>query len=79
MITFTRTFLLPQNNPEIALNKIKHLYKEVMPTQPGFIASQLEFIDGGKRIVAIANWESEEQFIALQNTNAFRELARHIG
>jgi heme-degrading monooxygenase HmoA len=79
MITFTRTFLLPQDNSETALNKIKHLYTEVMPTQAGFIASQLEFIEEGKRVVATANWESEEQFIAIQNTNAFRELARQIG
>jgi heme-degrading monooxygenase HmoA len=79
MITFTRTFLLPQDNPEIALKKIKHLYTEVMPTQAGFIASQLEFIDGGKRVVAMANWESEEKFIAIQNTDAFRNLARQIG
>jgi heme-degrading monooxygenase HmoA len=79
MITFSRTFLLPRDNRDTAIEKIRHLYTEVMPIRAGFIASKLDFSEDGSCVVAIANWESEEQFIALQETEAFRELARQIG
>jgi heme-degrading monooxygenase HmoA len=79
MKTFTRTFILPQDNPETALEKIKRLYTEVMPIRSGFIASKLDISEDGSRVVAIANWESEDQFIALQETEAFNDLARQIG
>jgi heme-degrading monooxygenase HmoA len=79
MITFSRTFLLPQDNRDTATEKIRHLYTEVMPLQSGFIASKLDFSEDGSQVVAIANWESEERFIALQETEAFRDLARQIG
>lgn len=79
MITFTRTFILPVENRETAIEKIQHLYTEVMPVRSGFIASKLNFSDDRSRVVAIANWQSEEEFIALQETEAFQDLARSIG
>ncbi len=79
MITFTRTFLLPPDDRESATRKIKRLYTEVMPVRSGFIASKLNVSEDGSRVVAIANWESEDQFIALQDTEAFRDLARQLG
>jgi heme-degrading monooxygenase HmoA len=79
MITFTRTFVLPADDPEIASRKIQHLYTEVMPVRSGFIASKLDISEDGSRVVATANWESEDSFIALQETDAFRDLAKQIG
>ncbi len=79
MLTFTRTFVLPADDRDTAIEKIKRLYTEVMPVRSGFIASKLNFSDDRSRVVAIANWESEAGFIALQETEAFQDLARQIG
>ncbi|MBR8830577.1 MAG: hypothetical protein N5P05_003894 [Chroococcopsis gigantea SAG 12.99] len=79
MITFTRTFWLDTDARSEAMAKIQRLYTEVMPLQPGYIASNLIFAQDGNQLTAVANWESEEQFLALQDTDAFRDLARYIG
>ncbi len=79
MVTFTRTFWLDSDNKAETMEKVKRLYTEVMPVQPGYIASNLVFNQDGTELRAIANWESEEQFLALQDTEAFRDLARYVG
>lgn len=79
MKTFSRTFILAQDEREIIIQKIKHLYTEIMPLQLGFIASKLDFTEDKSQVLAIANWSNEDQFLALQDTPAFKDLARQVG
>ena len=74
MITFINMFTVQPDQQQTALHHIQQVYTEVVRYQPGFIDAQLLQSLDGKRVTAVAHWESEADLQALRSQPRFQEL-----
>lgn len=74
MITLSKTFPLESGKKDSQFEKIRKIYTEVLPLQPGFISSNLILNEQETEVTAIANWENQEKLVALQGIDLFDDL-----
>jgi heme-degrading monooxygenase HmoA len=74
MITFVNVFTVLPDKQQGAFEAISRVYMEVVKHQPGFIEAKLLVSDDGTRVTAIALWESQENLVAMRQTQGFKDL-----
>lgn len=74
MITFVNVFTVLPDKQQAAFEAISRVYMEVVKHQPGFVEAKLLVSDDGTRVTAVAHWESEENLVAMRQTQGFQDL-----
>lgn len=74
MITFINVFTVERDTQSDALRNITRVYTEVVRQQPGFMSAKLFKSRDGKRVTAIAYWESAADLQAMRSTEKFKAL-----
>ncbi|WP_036485846.1 antibiotic biosynthesis monooxygenase [Myxosarcina sp. GI1] len=74
MITLVNVFTVSPQNQTQALQNIQQVYQEVVSSRSGFISANLLKSSDGKRVTAIAYWESEADLQAMRSTQKFKNM-----
>ena len=71
-ITLVNLFTVKPEKQQSAATKVAEIYRTIVSQQPGFIAAKIHTSLDGTRVAAIAQWNSEADLEAMQQTPEFQ-------
>lgn len=75
-ITFINLFTVAPKKQQRAADKVAHVYKTFVCNQSGFTSAKIHKSLDGTRVVAIAQWQTHQDFETMQHNPDFHTTSQ---